>query len=98
MSAHPTKEPKRYTALIPDDSGIAREVVLASEWDRLQAENESYKSALAPFAAMHRKGSDPEEVACQRGTASDLTIITSADFEWAAAVLLAAAPQVAKEP
>jgi hypothetical protein len=37
--------------------------------------------ALRPFATMHRIGSDPSEVACQRGTASDLTIITSGDFQ-----------------
>jgi hypothetical protein len=37
--------------------------------------------ALTPFARMDREGGvDLEEVACQRGTASDLTIITSADF------------------
>ena len=36
---------------------------------------------LKPFAAMHRPYSDPSELGCIRGTASDRTIIISKDFE-----------------
>ena len=36
---------------------------------------------LEPFAEMHREGSDLKEVACQRGHASDLTIIDSQNFK-----------------
>ena len=42
------------------------------------------QQGLAPFAAMYRPNTDLKEVACQRGTASDLTIITSGDFAVAA--------------
>lgn len=45
------------------------------------------RMALEPFAAMHREGSDPHELACQRGVASDMTVLTSGDFERAATVL-----------
>lgn len=45
------------------------------------------RRALLPFANMHRKGSDPKEIACSRGTASDTTIITSYNFAEAARVL-----------
>ena len=34
-----------------------------------------------------REGTDPSEIACQRGVASDMTIITSQDFAFAASVL-----------
>lgn len=84
MSAHPTKEPKRYTALIPDDSGIAREVVLASDWDRLQAENERLRKG---FQYLHDNLLDlPKDVLAAR-----IRIIL-ADRK-----ISAAAPQVAKE-
>jgi len=36
--------------------------------------------ALQPFADMDREECDLTEVACERGVASDLTIITSRDF------------------
>ena len=45
------------------------------------------EEALKPFAKMHREGTDPSEIACQRGVASDMTIITSQDFAFAASVL-----------
>lgn len=45
------------------------------------------RSALLPFADMDREGCDLTEIACQRGTASDITILTSADFRRAAEVL-----------
>ena len=48
---------------------------------------ERLQEALGPFAAMHREGSDPLEVACSRGVASDLTIFVSADFAYADKVL-----------
>lgn len=35
---------------------------------------------LRPFALMERIGSDPEELACVRGTASDMTVLTSGNF------------------
>jgi hypothetical protein len=44
--------------------------------------------ALRPFALMHRLGSDSKEVACMRGAASDMTVVTSADFEAAFNLLL----------
>lgn len=47
---------------------------------------ETLRSALLPFAEMDRVNGDLNEVACQRGTASDLTILTSADFRRAAVV------------
>lgn len=46
--------------------------------------------ALTPFAKMDREGEGTiafDEVACQRGTASDLTILTSGDFRRAAEVI-----------
>ena len=45
--------------------------------------------ALAPFAKMDRGGEsiDLFEVACTRGTASDLTTLTSGDFRRATEVL-----------
>ncbi|KKL19332.1 hypothetical protein LCGC14_2466540 [marine sediment metagenome] len=45
--------------------------------------------ALAPFAKMDRGGEDADlfEVVCQRGTASDLTLLTSGDFRRATEVL-----------
>jgi hypothetical protein len=39
--------------------------------------------ALKPFADMHRKDCDLNETALQRGTSSDLTVLTSRDFETA---------------
>jgi len=45
-------------------------------------------AALRPFARMHREGSDPAELACQRGVASSATCLTSADFERAFELLL----------
>lgn len=47
-------------------------------------------AALEPFARMDRTGRDVvsfDEVACQRGVASDLTILTSGDFRKAAQVI-----------
>ena len=35
---------------------------------------------ISPFAKMDRKGVDLSEVACQRGHASDLTILDSGNF------------------
>jgi len=43
--------------------------------------------ALMPFAAMHRDGSDEDEMACQRGTASDATFLFSRDFEKASTLI-----------
>ncbi len=45
--------------------------------------------ALEPFAKMDRdvEGVDLGEVACQRGVASDLTLIDSQDFRRASEVL-----------
>lgn len=47
------------------------------------------RAALAPFALMHREDSDPKEHACVRGVASDMTVITSGDFERAASAFKA---------
>ena len=46
--------------------------------------------ALEPFARMDREGRNIigfEALACQRGIASDLTVLTSGDFRRAAEVL-----------
>ena len=45
------------------------------------------EKALRPFAEMDRPGCDLKELACSRGIASDMTIITSKDFRRAAEVL-----------
>lgn len=50
--------------------------VLEYEWDVLLM-----LAALEPFARMHREGSDPTEHACVRGISSDMTVVTSGDFE-----------------
>ena len=54
---------------------------------------ETLRSALLPFAEMDRENGDLNEVACQRGTASDLTILTSGDFRRAAVVFRETDPQ-----
>lgn len=43
------------------------------------------KVALQPFAQMRREGDEllVSEVACQRGTAEDMSLITSSDFHYA---------------
>jgi hypothetical protein len=48
---------------------------------------------LLPFADMDREHCDLNEVACTRGTASDITILTSANFRRAAEVFRETAPQ-----
>lgn len=53
----------------------------------LEAEVEALRAALVPFAEMHRESSAPDELACQRGTASDMTVLKSGDFARAAEVL-----------
>lgn len=52
--------------------------------------------ALKPFAKMHREGCDLNELACSRGVASDLTIITSGDFANASAALAESATERGK--
>jgi hypothetical protein len=54
---------------------------------------EQLRSTLLPFAEMDRENGDLNEVACQRGTASDLTILTSGDFRRAAVVFRETDPQ-----
>lgn len=51
------------------------------------------RSALLPFADMDREHCDLNQVACKRGTASDITILTSADFRRATEVLRETDPQ-----
>lgn len=53
----------------------------------LRSQVKALREALKPFASMHRDGSDPKELACVRGVASDMTVITSGDFERADAAL-----------
>lgn len=60
---------------------------VANERERIERGIKTLSEALQPFAEMDREGGDLSEVACQRGTASDLTIITSADFRRARAAL-----------
>ena len=54
---------------------------------------EQLRSTLLPFAEMDRENGDLNEVACQRGMASDLTILTSGDFRRAAVVFRETDPQ-----
>lgn len=54
---------------------------------RVFVDFELVKRVLAPFAEMHRPGCDESELACSRGTASDLTIITALEFKNAARLL-----------
>lgn len=56
-------------------------ICLIEERDRL-------KKALEPFAMMDRDGCDLSEIACERGTASDRTVLTSRDFRLARLALL----------
>jgi hypothetical protein len=48
---------------------------------------EELRDALRPFAAMHREGTDLDEMACSRGVASDMTCVYSVDFKRAHEVL-----------
>lgn len=66
---------------------------LVEEVRRLRTEVVELRKALNPFAEMHRDGCDLSEVACSRGVASDLTIITSKDFKRASDLI-----DAAKEP
>ena len=54
---------------------------------------EQLRSTLLRFAEMDRENGDLNEVACQRGTASDLTILTSGDFRRAAVIFRETDPQ-----
>ena len=58
----------------------------------LEKQRTKLLQALEPFAKMHRKDSDPHELACERGVASDKTMIFSGDFEWAAEVMKEVCP------
>lgn len=49
---------------------------------------------LTRFAKMDRDGCDLSELACQRGVASDMTILTSQDFRDARRALEMIAPEV----
>ena len=53
----------------------------------LKDQNNALRDALKPFAAMDRPDCDLSELSCQRGIASDMTIITSRDFRNARAAL-----------
>ena len=69
---------------------MLNEVQALGEWGHIMRAlegNEKLVNALRPFAAMHREGTDPKEVAVTRGYASDMTVITSADFDRAAEVV-----------
>lgn len=74
-----TEKMRNASYLLADPGGEIVRMLL----DRL----EEARKALLPFARMHRKDSDPKEVACSRGAASDMTMITSGDFAEAARVL-----------
>lgn len=65
----------------------SRESIIWAHADALRVENTTLREALAPFAAMHREGTDPTELASVRGIASDMTTITSGDFAKAFAAL-----------
>jgi len=61
---------------------------------RVYVDFELVKRVLLPFAEMHRPGCKEDELACQRGVASDMTIITALDFQQAARLL---GPEFEKE-
>ena len=66
---------------------LQRAMEAEAEAARLRSENEVLVAALRPFAEMDRADCNLNEVACRRGAASDLTIITSGDFRRAAEAL-----------
>lgn len=70
---------------VSDWQGVAE--TAQQNWLRAAKRVQELKGVLRPFAAMDRPGCDLSEVACERGTASDLTVITSSDFRKAAEVL-----------
>lgn len=59
---------------------IGRESTVYVEWDAV-------KALLTKMAEMHRPGTDPDELACQRGIASDMTCLFAGDFKEAALVV-----------
>lgn len=61
----------------------------ATASDDAAARIEQLETALIPFARMHRDGVNSDDVACVRGVASDMTLITSRDFERAHEALTA---------
>lgn len=61
--------------------------ILVAENKAQAARIAEMEAALRPFAQMDRSGCDLSEIACERGVASDLTIITSGDFRRASDVL-----------
>ena len=70
-----------------DHSDEIRLRVLRDSNDRMALQLAAYRKALEPFALMHRAESDPEELACQRGIASDATYIFSGNFAIASLTL-----------
>ena len=69
---------------------MLNEAKALGEWGHIMKAlegNEKMVNALRPFAAMSREGTDPKEVAVTRGYASDMTIVTSGDFDRAAEVV-----------
>lgn len=56
---------------------------LMDEVERLECIHQKAINALKPFAKMDREECDLAEIACSRGTASDLTLLRSADFRLA---------------
>src|SRR5882672_9691489 len=74
-----------YVEMAKERVRQTNKVYTQAEMDVVQAQLEAQRveitelrEALVPFAAMDREGTcDLSEVACERGTASDLTIITS---------------------
>ena len=86
----------KYSAL-PHKENVANGLFIAhapSDIDvllsRVEADERRIKEleeALQPFAWMHRSGTDPNELACIRGTASDMTMLPSGDFARAATLL-----------
>jgi hypothetical protein len=53
---------------------------LAEDVKKLNEQISTFKEALLPFSKMHRPGCDLDELACQRGVASDKTVLFSEDF------------------
>lgn len=78
--------------LVPQlDQSIGQIFPHANPWldgSKMLGMGERICEALRPFALMHRADSDPSELACARGVASDMTCVMSADFERAFDLLL----------
>lgn len=101
-----TNRKQPVTLLIEEESGLIVAELPASERGlddafEITRRSNAYNAlidALRPFAEMDREGCDLHEIACERGVASDLTIITSGDFRHATEALALANGQATVSP